>query len=211
MSDVNGSQDVFVAVSTGGNLWKRYTVADSSDDELYPVISANGEKATCLFMKNGNLYKTSTDDIGVTWSTPEQVNSVENTVVENYQNYDVDGSYGIWTDDRNGNDDLYCDVVGSAPFLIINDIQGGFGVKASFSNIGSAPAEDMFWSIDIAGDLLFAGSHTEGIVSLPVGGSETVSSGFLFGLGRVSITVTIGDATKVGNGLLLGPFMLGVT
>ena len=211
MSDVNGSEDIYVAVTTGGNSWKRYKVAVTSDDEKYPVISANGEKATVLFLKNGNLYKTSTEDIGATWSTPTQVNSVPNTVVEEYQNYDVEGSYGIWTDNRNGNNDLYFDVVGSAPFLTIGDIQGGFGVKAVLSNIGTASAENVVWSIDIEGNLLFVGSHTEGNVSLAVGGSETVSSGFLFGFGRVLIMVTVGDATKIASGFLLGPFMIGVT
>ena len=74
MCDLNGNQDIYVAVTTGGTVWKKYKVAEPLDDELYPVISANGEKATCLFMKNGNLYKTSTEDAGKTWSTPEQVN-----------------------------------------------------------------------------------------------------------------------------------------
>jgi len=211
MCDINGNQDVYVAVNSGGNLWRRYMVADTSDDELYPVISANGEKATCLFLKNGNLYKTSTDDIGATWSIPEQINSVPNSVVEEYQNIDCEGSYGIWTDNRNDNDDLYFAVVASAPFLTIDEITGGFGVKVSLSNIGSAPAENVLWSIDIIGNLLLAGSHTEGSVSLPVGESEIVSSGFLFGLGRVSIIATFGDATKTVSGLLLGPFLIGIT
>ena len=210
MSDVNGSQDIYVAVTTGGTSWKRYKVADSLDDELYPVISANGEKATCLFTKNGNLYKTSTDDSGVTWSTPVQVNSAQNSVAEAYQNYDCEGTYGIWTDARNGNDDLYFDVVGSAPLLTIDTVQGGFGVKASISNIGTAPAEDELWSIDIVGNLVFAGVHTEGNVSVPAGGSATVSSGLILGFGRVLITVTVGDATKIVSGFVLGPFMLSV-
>ena len=101
--------------------------------------------------------------------------------------------------------------MGSAPFLTIDDLQGGFGVKATLSNIGTASAENVVWSIDIEGNLLFVGSHTEGNVSLAVGGSETVSSGFLFGFGRVSIMVTVGDATKLASGFLLGPFMIGVT
>lgn len=211
MSDVNGSQDVYVAVSTGGVSWKKYAVADTSDDEMYPVISANGEKATCLFMKNGNLYKTSTEDAGVTWNSPVQVNSVLNKVVQEYQNVDCEGNYGIWTDNRNSNNDLYLDVVTSAPFLTIDKITGGFGVKAILSNIGSAPAENDFWSIDITGNMVFAGGHAEGNVSLAVGESKTVSSGFVLGFGRVSITAIFGDATKTVNGFAVGPFILGVT
>ncbi len=210
MCDVNGNQDIYVAVTTSGNSWNRYKVADTSDNEMYPVISANGEKATCLFMKNGNLYKTSTEDIGVTWSTSEQINTVPNTVVEEYQNIDIEGSYGIWTDNRNGNNDLYFDIVGLAPLLTIDEIKGGLGVKVSLSNIGNGPAENVFWSIDITGGILLAGSHTEGRLSLPVGSSETVKSGFIIGLGRVLIIATFGDTTKTVNGFVLGPFIIGV-
>lgn len=209
MCDKNGNQDIYVAVSTGGSFWKRYPVATSAEDEMYPVISANGEKATCLFMKNGNLYKTSTEDNGATWSTPEQVNDVPNTVVEEFQYADIAGTYGVWTDERNGNSDIYFESVGLSPILTIDKVSGGFGVQVTLSNVGNAPAENVKWSIDLDG-IVFLGAHTEGTETIAPGASKTVKSGFVFGFGRVSILATFGDAAKTAEGFVLGPFVLGV-
>ncbi len=208
MSDINGNQDIYVAVTTSGTFWNKYQVTDSMDDEMYPVISANGDKATCLFMKNGDLYKTSTEDSGETWSTPEQINTHSNSVVEEYQNIDINGIYGFWTDDRWDNEDIYFDIVGLEPALTIDEIKGGLGVSVSISNVGNAPAEDVSWSIDITGGFLLTGSNTEGSLSLGVGSSKTVKSSFIFGLGRVSIVTTFDDITKTANGLVIGPFVI---
>ncbi|HEC87305.1 MAG TPA: hypothetical protein ENI49_05510 [Thermoplasmatales archaeon] len=209
MCDKNGNQDIYVAVSRGGSFWNQYPVATSPEDELYPVISANGEKATCLFIKNGNLYETSTEDSGVTWSTPKQVNDVSNTVVDEFQYVDIAGTYGVWTDERNENNDIYFETVGLSPILTIDKISGGFGVQATISNVGNAPAEDVKWSIDING-LILLGGHTEGTETLTPGASKTVKSGFIFGFGKASITVTFGDVTKTAEGFVLGPLVLGV-
>ena len=59
-----------------------------------------------------------------------------------------------------------CDIVGSAPILTIDEIKGGFGVKASLSNIGNAPAEDVSWSIDISGGSILLGSQQK-VLSIP--------------------------------------------
>lgn len=56
MNDENGNQDIYVASTTSGTYWNRNKVTDSSDDEMYPVISADGSEVTILFMKNGDIY-----------------------------------------------------------------------------------------------------------------------------------------------------------
>lgn len=209
MSDINGNQDIYVAVTSSGTLWKKYKVADTLDDEMYPVISANGEKATCLFIKNGDLYKTSTEDEGKTWSTPIKINTESNTVVEEYQNIDIKGSYGFWTDNRDFNDDIYFDIVGLEPILTIDEIKGGVGVTVSLSNIGNAPAEEELWTIDILG-LLLIGSHSEGTISIPVQSTKTVKSKFIFGFGKVTIIATFSEVTKTATGFAFGPLILAV-
>jgi len=40
--------------------------------------------------------------------------------------------------------------------------------------------------------------------------SETVKTGFLFGLGQATITITADDAGATKNGFILGPLVLNV-
>ena len=210
MSDENGNQDIYAASSTTGSYWNRYKVTDSSDDEMYPVISADGSDIKILFMKNGDIHVTSSEDSGKTWSNPEQVNDDSNTVVEAFQNSAIKSNYGFWTDNRNENNDIYFESVGSAPILIIDEIKGGFGIQITLSNVGNAPAENIGWSIDLDGGLILAGSHFEDITNIAEGESISVKTGFIFGLGRTDITCKFGDAEKTASGLVIGPFVLDV-
>jgi hypothetical protein len=210
MSDRNGNQDIYVATSTGGGMWQRYQVTDSIDDEMYPAISGKGNEATIIFMRNGNLYKTSTEDTGRTWSTPELVNDIPNTIVEDFHYTDIKGTYGVWTDNRNDNDDIYFEEVGLSSILVIGEITGGFGLKVTISNVGNAPAENVEWSIDLEGGIVLLGSHTENIENIEAESSITINSGFGFGFGRVSIIVTVGDISETASGFMLGPFILNV-
>ncbi len=194
-----------------GLLHRIMAPANFSEDELYPVISANGDEATILFMKNNNLYKTSSDDSGETWCAPDQVNDVSDTVVEEYRNVDVKSNFGIWTDERNGNNDLYFDTVGSSAILNIESVSGGFGLSATVSNVGNAPAEDVEWSIDIDG-LVIIGSHKEGTIDLlEADDSATISTGFILGLGKATITIAAGEVSTEASATILGPFVLGLS
>ena len=174
------------------------------------MISADGEKATCLFVKNGNLYKTQTEDFGATWSDPIQVNDEDGTVVDQYRTASVAGFYGVWTDDRNDNNDIYFESVGLSPILTVESVSGGFGVTAALSNVGNAPAENVQWTIDLDG-AVFIGAHKEGIVTLAPGDTETVSTGLVFGIGSVSIVVSVDGAEKQATAFVLGPLVLQVT
>ena len=206
--DQNGNQDIYIATSTGGNVWMKYPIVESIDDELYPVVSANGDDVLCVFTKNGNLYKTSSKDAGKTWSEPEQVNEESETVVEDFHFADIKGNYGFWTDNRNGNADIYYDEIASSPIIIIDEIKLGFGVKVTISNIGNAPAEDLPWSIDLVDGSILLGPQSGGTIDIGVGESKTVKSDFVFGFGRTSINIVAGDAAKSTSGLVIGPFIL---
>ena len=211
MDDRNGNQDIHCSTSTSGSFWKRHIITDSIDDETYPVISANGEKATCLFFKNNNLYKTQTEDFGDTWSTPVMVNDVSDTVVSGYDYSAIKGPYGAWTDNRNENNDIFFESVGATPILNIDEISGGFGVTVTVSNIGNAPAENTQWSINLDGDLILFGQSAEGTIStLAEGESITIRIPFVLGLGNVLISATVGDEIKTANGKLILFFVTGL-
>jgi hypothetical protein len=211
MDDRNGNQDIYCATSTSGSFWRRFVVADSPDDEIYPVVSASGDEATCLFIKNGDLYKSESKDGGMTWSAPVQVNDVPGTVVAEFGCADIDLPYGVWTDSRNDNNDIFFESIGIAPILNIESISGGFGISVTISNVGNAPAEDVSWSIDLEGGLILLGAHSEGVEPIIAAGStKTVSTGLVFGFGRITITATVEDLTKTATGFLLGPLALRV-
>jgi len=210
MSDENGNSDVYIASSTTGSFWNRYQVTNSQDDELYPVISADGSDITILFMRNGDIHVTSSKDSGKTWSMPEEVNDNLNTVVEEFQNSAIKSNYGFWTDNRDGNDDIYFDTVGAAPIPKINEIKGGFGIQVILSNVGNAPIDNLGWSIDLEGGLIFLGAHVEGTESIEPGDSITIQSGLILGIGRIAIDVKFGETEKSVEGFVFGPFILDV-
>lgn len=101
-------------------------------------------------------------------------------------------------------------VVGDA-LVTVEQINGGLRASAVIKNIGSAPATDIPWSIDLEDGFVLFGQHTEGTIpSLDAGNSTTIRQGFFFGIGWVKITVTAGTSSKTVNGFSFGPLILGV-
>jgi len=95
--------------------------------------------------------------------------------------------------------------------IVIDSIEGGFRSSAVIKNNGTATANDVNWSIDLEGGLILAGDHTEGVLDeLVPGATTTIRQATLYGIGRTTITVTVGDATEKATGFILGPLVLGV-
>jgi len=190
------------------------TIAASQDSELYPkVIHTGSNQAIAIFVKNSNLYVTTTEDGGATWTEPEQVNDQDGTVETTYSTYaaaDLSRSGTLWADTRNGNSDLYYDEVAApGPLLNVATISGGFGVTATVTNSGSGDAENAEWSITFDGPV-FIGKEKTGAVTVPAGGEAEIKSGFIFGIGRATIRVQVEGASKSAEGLVLGPLVLGI-
>ena len=211
---IPGKQDIVCYYSSdGGETWNMSIVAgDPAEDELYPSIVSYGVTATCTFTVNGNLYLSHTVDGGATWSEPEKINDQDDVFESGYHNADITaGGNVVWTDNRNGNLDIYFDNMGYPPAPIINieSVSGGFGVKATVANIGTADAENVEWNIVFDGPV-FVGKEKSGTVTIPAGGEATISSGLILGIGPASITITVGGATKTASGFVLGPLVLGI-
>jgi len=208
----NGNKDIICFHSTDGfNTTTKTFVANSPDDETDPSIVSYGNIAQCTFIKNGNIYETHTSDGGATWSEPLQINDQDGTVASGWHASQLTtGGNIIWTDTRNGNNDIYFDSLGvPAPVINIEEIKGGFGVKATVTNTGGGDAENVDWTITFSGPV-FIGKEKGGTVTIPAGGTATISSGLVFGIGPASVTVTVGGATKKASCFVLGPLVLGV-
>lgn len=190
------------------------TIVDTSEDELYPSAVSYGTGVSCTFIKNGDLFITHSADYGSTWSEPEQVNDEAETVLQGYRASEIaKGGNTVWVDTRNDeNGDIYFENVGFPPVAVIDitDISGGFGVKANIENIGTAAGENIEWSITFDGPVFIGNSKEGTISSISVGGSETIKTGFIFGFGKSTITITVGGASETAEGVVLGPFVIGL-
>lgn len=204
-NDAAGNEDIVCYTSTNAFFWQKRVIANSPDDEIFPSITADGEKAICTFIKNGELYMCKTEDGGNTWSEPEKVNDVDGTVVGDYGSVDINGPFIIWTDNRNGNNDLYLDTT-AAPVISI-DVSGGFGIKLTISNTGTAEATDLPWSISVDGFILLGKEKSGTIATLPPGQSTTVNL-IPIGIGPATITATAGSVQDTVSAFIIGPIVI---
>ncbi len=191
-----------------GETWNKTYIADSPDQETNPVIVAYpGGSATCVFMKNGDLYVSHTADGGATWTEPKKV-SDSPTVIDEYHAVAIsERGNVIWEDNRSGNVDIYYDNVGiPAAVISIEEIKGGFGVKATLKNIGEMAGEDIPWSISLSG-LVFIGKEKTGTIDLAPDETATIKSGLVFGFGPTTITVNAGGTVANVNGFIIGPIV----
>ncbi|MCK5030107.1 MAG: exo-alpha-sialidase [Thermoplasmatales archaeon] len=210
--NIFGDWDIKCAYSADdGDTWQFSMIAEGHPtNEVNPAVAISGNSVVCGYASGGNLYIAKSEDAGATWGEPEQINEVDGTVVEQLGSIDLLSSGLVWTDSRNGGNDVYFAAL-PAPIISVESVSGGFGVSAAIKNDGTADATNVPWSIDLDGSV-FVGAHAEGVIpSLVAGGSsETVKTGFVFGIGKATLTVAAGGASQTAEVTVLGPFVLGL-
>ena len=198
--------------SDHGQTWATSIITNTGADEKHPELYMLGSNVYCLYIKEGNLYLTKSEDSGASWGDAEQVNDVDGTVLEEECSADIHSAGIVWTDTRNGDKDIYFVGGEAAPAVGIKSISGGMGVSAEIENSGTADASNVQWSINLDGGLILVGKSAEGTISsLPAGGSTTVKIPLVLGFGGVTINVAADGATGTASGTVILIFVTGVS
>jgi hypothetical protein len=92
-------------------------------------------------------------------------------------------------------------IVAPVPHFKIDSIKGGLGITAVINNTGTIDATAS-WKIQLDGGLILVGKSKTGSVDIAVGKTATIKD-FVFGIGKTTIAVTAGDASKTATGTVL--------
>jgi len=98
----------------------------------------------------------------------------------------------------------------TSPPVEIGEITSGFGrITAEVKNTGTSEASNVTWSITLQSGLVLLGRQTTGsITKIQPGLSTQIQTRFLFGFGKITITVTAHVAEKTISAFLLGPLII---
>ena len=213
---ISGASNDIICYYSSNGLTSRNSVmiAESADNETYPqVVIIDVNTAICTYFKNNVLYFKSTQDGGATWSTETQVSDSQTNNVE-YRGEDLcsklGSAYSVWEDTRNGNVDVYFDKLSfhiPTPDIQIGTVAGGVGkVTMEVKNVGDADATNVPWSIHVTGGILNRIDVTSSgnISTLAASGTTTVQTDkFIFGIGKLTISLTAGSASASKTGKIL--------
>jgi hypothetical protein len=183
----------------------------------YPAVYMTGDTVFVGYINGGNLFIVKSEDAGITWGDPEQINDVDGTVVGQPESVGIDAGIIAWTDSRNGAYDVYYAPTEAVPLPIleIKDISGGIGVSAVIENNGDAAATNLNWEIILDGTVFLGSSTTGTEASLGVGDSVSIKSGFPLGFGSIDISISAScdegvSASASASGNLLLFFVTGL-
>jgi hypothetical protein len=102
--------------------------------------------------------------------------------------------------------------------LAVQNVAGPIGVSADIKNIGEGPATDVEYSMTVQGGILgmIDKSASGTAAELAPNGVATVSSGLIFGLGKITIEITANAAnavevTETLSGTVIGPLVIGIS
>lgn len=95
----------------------------------------------------------------------------------------------------------------SQPNVIIEKIEGGFGVRAVIKNVGDETVWHIQWNIKIEGNVWFGGERSMGQKILEPGWLIAPRC-LAFGYGNVDIIVTVDTLVEEQTGFIIGPFVI---
>ncbi|RLF28585.1 MAG: hypothetical protein DRJ99_04265, partial [Thermoplasmata archaeon] len=106
--------NIILYESQNGVNWTRYNISTKLNiSEKYPVLYSNSTHLICIYYNESKDIYLRTSPDGKNWSNAFDINNGTGTVVEEYQTADIaDSKHIVWTDNRDGNKDLWIAILG---------------------------------------------------------------------------------------------------
>jgi hypothetical protein len=185
-------------------IWKYH-----SPDAVPPVTicTLSGDMNDGIYISNVTVTLTATDEgLGVDY-TQYKLDAGDWMIYTAPFIVSADGNHTVsfYSVDKNGNTEQEKHqpfTIQTHPYFNVT-VNGGRGISVVVENQGLLPEYKIPWSITLKGGLLLRGRSKTGAIAglLPEEKSTLKSS--VFGIGRVTITITVGDGQTTANGFVL--------
>ena len=153
------SKDILLFHSfNNGYNWNIYNITADilPSDALpkYPSIYANKNQVSCMFSESEDLFFINSTDFGKTWTEPIKLNYPNGTIVGGYRNSEIASlNQFVWTDNRDGDTNIYASLKSIPCCPSIPDISGNkygrVGIEYDYSFVStSSQNQDIFYYID---------------------------------------------------------------
>jgi hypothetical protein len=213
--DTDGLNELKACEIIGGTgsefIWKYYIT-----DTIPPVTTCTlaGEMESGIYVSNVTVTLTVTDNgSGVDYTKYKLDAGAWMTYTEPFIVTD-DGNHILlfYSVDRNGNTEQQktCVFTIQQHPLINLTVKGGKGVSVIIENKGLLPLDKVPWRINLSGGIILKGKLKTGLILQLVPGEVKTLTSSVFGFGRITITVTVGDVEKTAKGFVILLFVVGV-
>lgn len=192
-------------------IWK-YHISDTTPPVT--TYSLAGVMESGIYVSNVTVTLTATDNGSGVQYTKYTLDAGEWTIYTEPFIVRDDGNHTVsfYSVDKNGNTEQEKQItfiIEQHPHITVT-VKGGKGVSVTVENQGLLLLKKVPWSINLSGGLLLKGRSKAGLIPGMMPGEKKTVSSSVFGLGRVTIIVTIGDVQKTVKGLVFLFFVRGV-
>jgi hypothetical protein len=197
---------------TGSEFIWKYHITDI--DPPMTTCTIEGEMNGAIYVSNVTVTLTAADNGSGVEYTMYKLDTGDWSTYSSPLVVSGDGEHIVmfYSVDRIGNTEQVKQssfVIQQHPLLSIK-LNGGKGVSVVIENQGWLSLEPAPWWINLSNGIILKGRSKTGVTSaIPPGEQETVTSP-VFGFGRVTIVVSIGDVQKTSSGFVILIFVLGI-
>ena len=197
---------------TGAEFIWKYHITDV--DPPITICTLDGEMNGSVYVSNVTVTFTATDNISGVDYTMYKLDEGDWMTYSTAFTVSEDGNHIIvfYSVDNLGNteQEKHSSFIIQHHPLITITVKSGRGIKVTIENQGWLPLDTVPWSIDLSNGIILKGRSTTGVTSVLNPGEKATITSSVFGLGKITIEVTVGDEQKTSKGFVFLIFVLGV-